>query len=315
MSFTASRCRNHQRAATSRIPDSSGRTAPPVRYEESQCTISSAGKRVPYQVSLGAVAAADAQKLQLLRSLHAFRHYLHAALALAAALDCRVEDLFQLGSRPPARQPGHGSPNASLAGTGGPRFPAANPIYPSSQPTWALVGHDGVYQEGQFREQLVAAPSDTLVIASCDPAIGRWPMISFAAAVFACSPSHVQPASADAFWHGAVHVAGIHLAAVGHREQNAAAAREKLRGNFHLLRGAAGRRAWPWPRACNSRAFTRQCSRGPAGWGEKPARQPASCLTNCCRIVALPAASPMDIEAWRRPCAAVGRTWESACGW
>ena len=38
---------------------------------------------------------------------------------------------------------------------------------------------------------------------------------------------------------GLIHVAGIHLARVGRHEQNRAAAKEKLRGGFCMLRGAS----------------------------------------------------------------------------
>ena len=95
-----------------------------------------------------------------------------AALALASALDCRVEDLFQLASAtvreaawawPPQREPCRYW-RASVAGR--------QWMYPTEATNLGIVGHDGVYQDGQFREQLTAAPSDTLMVASCDPAIG-----------------------------------------------------------------------------------------------------------------------------------------------
>ncbi len=95
-----------------------------------------------------------------------------AALALAAALDCRVEDLFQLASAAAceaawAWQP-HREPcrywRASVAGR--------ELVYPSEPTNLGVISHDGVYQGGHFREQLATAPSDTLVVASCDPAIG-----------------------------------------------------------------------------------------------------------------------------------------------
>jgi len=162
-----------------------------------------------------------------------------AALALAAALDCRVEDLFQLASAIArevawAWQP-HREPcrywRASVAGR--------ELMYPTEPTNLGVVGHDGVHKEGQFREQLMAAPSDTLVIASCDPAIGllanelsrrsRFRLIAF--------PRSSQQALV-LLAQGVVHVAGIHLATVGHREQNTAAAKEKLHRSFHLLRGA-----------------------------------------------------------------------------
>jgi molybdate-binding protein len=86
----------------------------------------------------------------------------------------------------------------------------------------------------------VFAPWDTLVIASCDPAIGllaselsrrsRFRLLAF---------QRSSKAALALLAEGLVHVAGIHLAAVGHHEQNIAAARERLRGGFQLLRGAS----------------------------------------------------------------------------
>ena len=76
-----------------------------------------------------------------------------------------------------------------------------------------------------------------------------------------------------------------------------------------------GRKAWPLPRAFNSRVFARLSNPEPAGWGEKPGRRLGSYLTNCCRIVARHGALPMDIAAWQRPFDVVGQTWAFACVW
>ena len=162
-----------------------------------------------------------------------------AALALAAALDCQVEDIFQLGSVfvgeaawawQPQREPCRYW-RASVSGR--------ELIYPVEPTNLGVIGHDGVYEEGQFRERLMAAPSDTLVIASCDPAVGLLAneishRSSFRLLAFPRSSQQALALLAQ----GVVHVAGIHLATVGHREQNTAAAKEKLHGSFHLLRGA-----------------------------------------------------------------------------
>ncbi len=162
-----------------------------------------------------------------------------AALALAAALDCRVEDLFQLGSGAarevawawqPQREPCRYW-RASVAGR--------DLIYPAESTNLGAVGHDGVCEEGKFREQLAAAPSDTLVVASCDPAIGLLANelrrgSSFRLLAFPRSSQQALSLLAQRL----VHVAGIHLATVGRQGQNRAAAKEKIQGGFCLLRGA-----------------------------------------------------------------------------
>jgi molybdate-binding protein/DNA-binding XRE family transcriptional regulator len=162
-----------------------------------------------------------------------------AALALAAALDCRVEDLFQLASATareaawawqPPREPCRYW-RASVAGR--------ELLYPVEATNLGLLGHDGVYQQGQIREQPTAAPSDTLVVASCDPAIGLLAgEISRRSGFRLLALQRSSKEALALLAQGLVHAAGIHLAAVGHREQNIAAAKERLRGGFQLLRGA-----------------------------------------------------------------------------
>ncbi len=162
-----------------------------------------------------------------------------AALALAAALDCRVEDLFQLGSTAACEAVWAWQPNrepcrywrASVAGR--------ELIYPTEPTNLGVVGHDGLYQEGQFREQLAAAPSDTLVVASCDPAVGLLASELRRGSSFRLLA--LQRSSREALAllsQGLVHVAGVHLATVGRGGRNSAAAKEKLQGGFCLLRGA-----------------------------------------------------------------------------
>ena len=162
-----------------------------------------------------------------------------AALALAATLDCRVEDLFQLAKAAPCDVAWAWQPNrepcrywrASLAGR--------DLMYPTEPSNLGLVGHDGVYQKGHFREQPATVPSDTLVLASCDPAVGlladelsrrnRFRLLAF------------QRSSREALGllaQGLVHVAGIHLSTVDRQGQNSTAAKERLQGGFCLLRGA-----------------------------------------------------------------------------
>jgi molybdate-binding protein/DNA-binding XRE family transcriptional regulator len=162
-----------------------------------------------------------------------------AALALAAALDCRVEDLFQLASAAACEAAWAWQPNREPCRYWRASLAPRELIYPTEPSNLGLVGHDGVYQNGQFREQPVAAPADTLVVASCDPAIGLLAnelsrRASFRLLAFQRSSQEALALLAQ----GLVHVAGIHLSTVGRQGQNAAAAKERLRGGFCLLRGA-----------------------------------------------------------------------------
>ena len=183
-----------------------------------------------------------------------------AALALAAALDCRVEDLFQLASAvareaawawQPQREPCRYW-RASVAGR--------EWMYPTEPTNLGVVGHDGVCQGGQFREHLMAAPSDTLVIASCDPAIGLLANeISRRSSFRLLAFQRPSQEALTLLAQGLVHVAGIHLSTVASQGQNVAAAKEKLQGGFCLLRGAMAGGFGPCP--CHS--IPKRSRRGP----------------------------------------------------
>jgi molybdate-binding protein/DNA-binding XRE family transcriptional regulator len=162
-----------------------------------------------------------------------------AALTLAAALDCRVEDLFQLGSAPTCDVAWAWQPNREPSRYWRASVKGRELIYPVEPTNLGVIGHDGVYQEGQFHEQPLAAPSDTLVVASCDPAIGLVADELSRRSSFRLIA--LQRSSQEALAllaQGLVHVAGIHFSTVDHREQNAAAAKARLQGGFCLLRGA-----------------------------------------------------------------------------
>ena len=162
-----------------------------------------------------------------------------AALALAAALDCRVEDLFQLASATACEAAWAWQPNRAPCRYWRALLAGREFIYPTEPTNLGIVGHDGVHQDGQFREQPTAAPADTLVVASCDPAIGLLAnevnrRNSFRLLALPRSSQEALALLAQ----GLVHVAGIHLSTAGRQGENATAARERLRGGFCLLRGA-----------------------------------------------------------------------------
>ena len=161
-----------------------------------------------------------------------------AVLALAAALECRVEDLFSLVAAGQntgawAWQPA-GEPcrywHASVAGR--------KLLYPV-EPTCMPLAHDGIFHEGRFEDRSQVPASDVLVVASCDPALGL-----LANEYHRLSGFHIlalQRPSREALSllaRGLVHVAGVHLERRGQRGCNAAAARETLGNGFCLLRSA-----------------------------------------------------------------------------
>ena len=98
-----------------------------------------------------------------------------AALALAAALGARVEELFRLAGGPAATHearwtwpPEAGPCRYWLAELGG--IVRALPVEPT--PTGG-PGHDGLWSGGPIPADLGRAdPARTLVLACCDPAVG-----------------------------------------------------------------------------------------------------------------------------------------------
>lgn len=162
-----------------------------------------------------------------------------AALALARAFGCTVEELF--GS-----QPGHpGISEWAWSPTQTPcrywqaevrgrvlRFPA------EATPT-GVVAHDGVFQGESFAPREVAAPGRTLVLASCDPAAG------LLASEYARATEYrllvlTRPSreALSLLGQGLVHGAGIHFATEHEPGANRAAARDALGTGCRLLRVA-----------------------------------------------------------------------------
>jgi molybdate-binding protein/DNA-binding XRE family transcriptional regulator len=164
-----------------------------------------------------------------------------AALALAEALECRVEDIFRLPrpqagetqaawAWPPPREPWR----YWLAEVGG------RPIYyPTEATPLGMTPHDGTSLGGSFQGQGASDPQRTLVIASCDPAAG---LLAAELALAARVRLIVLPRSSRAalalLGKGLVHAAGIHLSGTDQPDGNAAVVRRELGPGYSLLRVA-----------------------------------------------------------------------------
>jgi len=163
-----------------------------------------------------------------------------AALALAAALGCRVEDLFRLRAAappavawawPPEREPCRYW-EADLDGPK--RFPV--------EPTVAgALPHDGVFESGRFRKRDDDADDGprTLILAGCDPAAGLLAAeLARTADVRLIPLPRSSRAALAMLGRGLVHVAGAHLARAGEPDGNAGAVREALGAGYRLVRAA-----------------------------------------------------------------------------
>jgi DNA-binding XRE family transcriptional regulator/molybdate-binding protein len=162
-----------------------------------------------------------------------------AALSLAAAFGCAVEDLFGLTAAAPAAPAWAWSPPQTPCRFWIARVRERNLHYPAEATAAGVVGHDGVFQDGTFVPTGEANPETTLVVACCDPAA------SLLAAEYARSTGFrliaVQRSSRQALTllaQGVIHAAGLHFATEDDPDGNVRAVRETVGEGFHLLRVA-----------------------------------------------------------------------------
>jgi len=158
-----------------------------------------------------------------------------AALTLAAAFRCQVEDLFVLVGNESVKWawPPREDPVRYWRAMVGSR----QLLYPVEVNALGWVPHDGVWRDGRCHDHPFAEPVRTLVVASCDPAIG----------ILAYEYSRQTPfrmvvlqrssrAALELLAEGLIHAAGIHLSASSDSSGNRAAAAEVVDCDFHLVR-------------------------------------------------------------------------------
>lgn len=162
-----------------------------------------------------------------------------AALALARALECSVEELFGGGATFPqssgpewAWKPRVEPCRFWEAEVGGRRW-----LYPAESLALNATAHDGVWRGGVEHEATADVAEQTLVLACCDPAAG------LLAAEYARASGFrllVFPrgggAALDLLKRGLVHVAGLHRSTGEHPNRNAETVRAELGGGYRLLR-------------------------------------------------------------------------------
>jgi len=162
-----------------------------------------------------------------------------AALALAAALECRVEDLFRLGKGERGAPAWAWEPRrvpcrywaADLGGT--------VRLYPAESGPLGIVPHDGVAHEGAFQPREESVPERTLVMACCDPAVGLLAAeLAREAGLRLIVFQRPSRAALDLLGQGLVHVAGVHLSRPDEPGGNAGVVRATLGPGYTVLRVA-----------------------------------------------------------------------------
>jgi len=162
-----------------------------------------------------------------------------AALSIAQAFGCHVEDLFGTGRStstvPSWAWPGVRQPTRFWhAEIGGRRL-----LYPVEDIALGTIGADGVLRDGELHEHPQAAAEDTLVMACCDPAVGLLAAQLARSSGIRLLPLQRSSSQAlELLRQGLVHVAGIHLARAGQTDGNARIVRERLGRGYSMLRVA-----------------------------------------------------------------------------
>jgi putative molybdopterin biosynthesis protein len=190
-----------------------------------------------------------------------------AALALARALECSVEELFGAGFKEYA--------------TGGPDWawaPHCDPcryweaevggrhlLYPVEVLSVNDTPHDGIWQGGAGRDSGSAVAEETLVLACCDPAAG------LLASEYAKNSGfrllvveRSGGAAMELLKQGLIHLAGLHRSTPDRPGRNIETVREKMGRGYRLLRAANWQEGLALPvsnRSSTPTAIVRQCRR------------------------------------------------------
>ncbi len=204
-----------------------------------------------------------------------------AALALAAALECGVEEIFgggtpivKTGGRPKwAWQPGVGACRFWQAEVSGNHW-----LYPVESPSMNPVPHDGIWQGGVAKEHSAFPARDTLVIACCDPAAGLMAHAYAAAGGFRMLVLERGGGEAlDLLRRGLVHAAGIHRSTGENPDRNLETVRSLTSGDHRLIRAAHWQEGLVVPQAEKSKSLKSRLRRN-ARWAM---REPGSAAREC----------------------------------
>ena len=162
-----------------------------------------------------------------------------AALSLASAMGCRVEDLFRLPgvdaggpswAWPPARTPGRYW-RASVGGR--------TRLYPAEPSPLGMIPHDGTWRGGAPEDLGEPDPARTLVLATCDPAVGLLASeLARSSGIRLIAFGRSSRSALALLKAGTIHAAGLHLSRSSEPEGNLEAVREAIGPGYALIRVA-----------------------------------------------------------------------------
>lgn len=164
-----------------------------------------------------------------------------AALAVAMALECSVEELFGAGKQEKAAEEAgwaweaqSGAGRYWEAEVGGRKW-----LFPVETLAGSSLAHDGICRDGMPLKSGGWDATKTLVLAGCDPAAGLLAAEYAAASGFRLLAfTRGGGAALELLQKGVVHVAALHRSTTEQPDRNAETVRAKLGGNYRLLRSA-----------------------------------------------------------------------------
>jgi molybdate-binding protein/DNA-binding XRE family transcriptional regulator len=162
-----------------------------------------------------------------------------AAISLARAFGCTVEDLFSVNIYGQAEPAWAWRPATTPCRYWQAKVQGRVLYYPVEAVSTGEFAHDGVYRDGSFVPSGNTDPTMTLVLASCDPAVGLLAEHYARSSKFrllALTRSSQQALSL--LGQGLIHVAGIHYATRDQPDGNIDAVQNHIGTGYHLLRVA-----------------------------------------------------------------------------
>lgn len=202
-----------------------------------------------------------------------------AALAVAGALECSVEELFGAGGKPS---------DDTLQWAWKPQLEPCRyweaevsgrlRMYPVEALPGSAPAHDGICRQGVLHERGASDAGETLVLAGCDPAAGLLAAEYAAASGFRLLAfSRGGGPALELLRQGVVHVAALHRSTAERPARNAETARERLGGGYRLLRCADWEEGIVLPANNHTRSVS-ACTRRIRRWAM---REPGSSAREC----------------------------------